>query len=403
VNDKSSSRKGIPATSRAVLSIRLWGPVPDDPSGELAWKTATPAASAARDLIEASGGTGVVTKGNLLVSNFSSISTAILAARRIQWAVSGSVEAGGSENGSAAILIQSEQDPSLQQSSTPPDPPLQHALPGQILLAEATCQSLGNLPGLSLLPPSAGLRELRWRGSENPSSHLQDDRILDQLIHQHGLEDSIPSEPEAMVALAPVPVAVTPPAPEMEPQARVPADDPAGPSYGSWLSRVRQMPLWLKGIAAGIPLVVALTLFVVFIHTKAPAHTPDNPTQVLHPSPKQSGSTVPTDATAHVEKTVASDKPVDSVKKETPQKIKDPRKPLHPPPDEHKQTGSCGLNAGEIPHALSIAEAHFQNRQYKDAERGYRSVLACQPENGPAVRGAERVRSALQLQQSSNP
>jgi hypothetical protein len=385
VNEKSSSIQSTPASSGVILSIRLWGPAEDESTGGLAWKNATSAASVAMDLVNASGGTAVVTDGNLLVSKFPSVPTAILAAKRIQWAVSGCAEAESADCGSATILIQSVEDHSAQASSTPPDLFLEHTSPGRILVAEPTCKSLENLPGLALSPPAAGLRELQWRTSENAPSRLQDDQALTQFLQQHGLEDPEPAIPEGVAAPAPAVASVPPVIPEKSLSGRLPVESAFDSEEDGWLSRLRQMPYWMKGVAAAIAIVIVVILFLVFSHAKPPVHAPDQPAVVL-PQPQSMQKPTPV---------VETTKPV-SPKVDT---HPHPR----PAPPETRPASSCALNSTDIPSVLSIADARFQSRQYKEAERRYRSVLACQPENSHAASGAERARTALQLQPSSNP
>ena len=385
MNEKSSSIHSASASGGAILSIRLSGAAPDVLSGELLWKNGPPAASVAADLVNVSGGTAVVTDSNLLVSKFPSVPTAILAAKRIQLAVSGCAEAGSADCGSATILIQSVEDHSAQASSAPPDLFLEHTSPGRILLAEPTCKSLENLPGLALSPPAAGLRELQWRTAENAPSRLQDDQALTQFLQQHGLEDPEPAIPEGVAAPASAVASVPPVIPEKSLSGRLPVESAFDPEEDGWLSRLRQMPFWMKGVAAAIAIVIVVILFLVFSHPKPPVHAPDQPAVVLpQPQPMQKPTPV-----------VETTKPV-SPKVDT---HPHPR----PAPPETRPASSCALNSTDIPSVLSIADARFQGRQYKEAERRYRSVLACQPENSHAASGAERARTALQLQPSSNP
>lgn len=395
--ERSSSNQENPFSDGAVLSVRLWTGDAGDPTSESVWKNATSAASVAVDLVNASGGIGVVTAGNLLVSKFSSVPTAILAAKRIQWAISGCTEAGGDGSGSATILIQSVDDYSSEGSSAAPNPSLEQAFPGQILLAEATCKSLENLPGLPLSPPIAGLRELQWRTSENAPSRLQDDQALAQFLQQHGLEDPEPEIPEGIAAPVPAVASVPSAPPEKSVPARLPAENTFNPEEDGWLLRLREMPLWLKSVSAAIPIAIVVTLFFVFFHAKPPAHAPDQPAAVVSP-PQQTPKTA-----APADTTVVTQPPVAKSTKSVSSKATDARHNPHSGAADVKQASSCGLNSIDIPSELSIADARFQNRQYKEAERRYRSVLACQPENSHAASGAERARTALQLQQSSNP
>jgi type IV secretory pathway VirB10-like protein len=185
--------------------------------------------------------------------------------------------------------------------------------------------------------------------------------------------------------------------------------------WRDWLSRLRQMPLWIKAASGIVPLGIAAVIFTVLFHAKAPAHAPDQPAISVPQPPGQSGpaaitSTADSASTAKPVETAKQTHPAktpqattDQAAKLPPVKPVDSRRPDRRALDTAKTTTPCTLNPNDIASALSIADARFQNRQYKEAERRYRSVLACQPENSHAANGAERARTALQLQPSSNP
>lgn len=389
--ERSSSTQENPSSGGAVLSIRLWTRDAGDPSGEMVSKSATLAASVAADLVEASGGTGIVKDGDLLISRFSSVPKAILAARRIQWAMSGFSQAGNIDAESAAILIESAQDHSSQAAPKPPHLSLEHSGPGQILLTEATCKSLENLPGLPLLPPSDGLRELKWRTSESVPNRDQDDQVLDRLMRQHGLEDPEPVQSEEAPAATPAPASVSPVAAETNYTASSGVEEPISSEDGGILARLREMPLWLKGVSGAIPLAILGTVLFVIFHSKPATPVPDQPSAVAPAPQSQPKPTVASDAST-AKPTTAS-----------PSKAASTSHGVRQPQVSVKPASSCVLNASDISSELSIADARFQSRQYKEAERRYRSVLACQPENAHAASGAERARQALQAQPSSNP
>jgi hypothetical protein len=398
VDAKSPSTQAMPASTGAVLSIRLFAAA-GDPSGELVWKSTAAVASVTADLVEASGGSGVVREGNLLVSKFSSIPSAILAAKRIQWAVSGCAET-GADSGSAAILIHSVADPSSQAA---PTPSLDQASPGQILLAEATCQSLQGLPGLPLVPSAAGLRELQWRSAGNASSAAQDDQALASLIGQHGLEDPAPAVPEEVAAPAPMTLA-TPPAPDRTSTWR-PVERAIAHEEEGWLARVGATPLWLKGVAAVVPLGIAAVLFFAISHGKPPAPVQQTQPAATVVPPVQSPVQQPPKPVPPVENSTTNPiNPPHAAKpaKVVPSKSTESRPGTHPAGPEARSASPCTLNSGDISSVMSIAENRFQNRQYAEALRRYESVHACQPENSQASRGIDRARTALQLQGPSN-
>ena len=101
----SLSRQGVSVYSGTVLSIRLWTSKEDTGTDGSFWKSNAPSASLAMDLILASQGTPVTTEGRILVANFPAVQAAILAARRIQWALSGLSEVSNFDSTAAAILI----------------------------------------------------------------------------------------------------------------------------------------------------------------------------------------------------------------------------------------------------------------------------------------------------------
>jgi Flp pilus assembly protein TadD len=60
--------------------------------------------------------------------------------------------------------------------------------------------------------------------------------------------------------------------------------------------------------------------------------------------------------------------------------------------------GKCTLDANLIPKALDQAEKSRDQGNYAAAERQFRSVLACEPENARARGGLERVLFAKQTE-----
>ena len=405
MNERSSA---IPTTSSgAILSIRLWIPVSGGATEEQVWKKATPAAAVAWDLVEASGGAGIVTEGNLLTSNFPDIPTAILAAKRIQWAVSGCAESGDAKSGSAAILIRSAlggKDQTSAEGSALQDVSLEQASPGQILLSEAACLPLENLPGLPLGSASAGVRELQWRRTGEAPSVLDEDSALSELIREHGLEGSIDPEPEMVAEPIPVPAALT--EQKREVAERVLAEEPEDAEEGNWVSHLLAMPLWLKLVSGALPVAIVVALVLAFSHGKAPANPPVQPSQSATPVTSQpvtpagdttTGLQTPTVKPAETSKTPHETKPTQPAKA-----VDRGQKQHQSSSTEVKPTSACTLTTNDISFQLGAADASFQSRQYKDAERRYRSVLACEPDNRRAITGLERASRALQLQSSSN-
>ena len=378
----SVSKQGVSVSSGAILSIRLWTSKEGTGTDDSFWKSDAPSACLAMDLILASQGAPVTTHGKILVANFSGIQAAISAARRIQWAISGLSEGSNFDSIAAAILIYSSADPSVH----PPDnlslTPLEQASPGQILISAETCQSLEDLPGLPLLPPSStGLRELQWCTPENKANRSSDEKTLVQLMQQHGLEDPAPEQPEPPPV---VPIPVSQPGPESFVAQVEPLPSPTAASNAlmlqlrGWIARLREMPTWLIAAACAIPLLLGLVIFLIVHNQNAPKSSvalPQAAKVVTETLPTPTTSTTPHTETPHstrAQNTVTEKHPLAPVKPKTP-------------------PGNCTLNQTEIPAALRGAEASFQNGKYSDAERKFRSVLACDPTNPVATSGLNRA------------
>lgn len=383
----SFSRQGVSGSSGAVLSIRVWTSKEDTGTDDSFWKSDAPSACLAMDLILASQGAPVTTHGQILVAQFSGIQAAISAARRIQWALSGLSEASNFDSIAAAILIYSSADPSVH----PQDNLilLEQASPGQILLTVETCQSLEGLPGLPLLPPSStGLRELQWRTPENKSNRSSDENILVQLMQQHGLEDPEPDRPESLPA-ARVPVSQPSPIPFVAQVEPLPTSTAAPNTLmlhlEGWLARLRELPTWLIASACAALLLLGLVIFAIVRNQNAPkssAVPPQMAKTVTGTLPTPTASAVPHSETSH------------------PPKAQNMLAEKHPPLPAKPKTlpENCTLNQTEIPAALRGAEVSFQNGKYSDAERKFRSVLACAPANPVAVSGLNRAQLAQHTQ-----
>jgi hypothetical protein len=61
-------------------------------------------------------------------------------------------------------------------------------------------------------------------------------------------------------------------------------------------------------------------------------------------------------------------------------------------PDVH--ASKCDMSASEISGTLDLAERSFQRSKYDAAERQFRTVLSCDPNNPRAREGLEKVHAA---------
>jgi len=387
----SVSRQGVSISSGAVLSIRLWTSKEDTGTDDSFWKSDAPSACLAMDLILASQGAPVTTHGKILTANFASIQAAISAARRIQWAVSGLSDISSFDSTAAAILIYFPADPSVQTQDNLSVAPLEQASPGQILLTTETCQPLENLPGLLLLAPTNnGLRELQWRTSEAKPNGSSDERTLVELMQQHGLEDLEPGQPEPPPA-APVSVSQARPLPfaaQVEPlPPPTAAPNALRLRLRDWTARLREMPTWLIATACAVPLLLGLVIFIIIRNQNVPKPSvavPQIAKAATEMPPTPTSSTAPHAEAPHPPKA---------------QNMAAERRPL-PATKPKTVTGNCSLNQTEIPAAVRGAEASFQNGKYSDAERKFRSVLACDSVNSAAMSGLNRTLLAQHTQDS---
>jgi len=390
------------------LLVRLW--TTDEP-GEpdpMFWKSAAPAVSLILDLVSASEGVVAATHDNILVANFSGIQKAISAARRLQWAVQGFTEGESSHGTAAAVLVHSAENQFGQTSDNSFLLLLKQAIPGQILLTEKTCQHLHNLPGFSLrAAPESGLQELLWRGPEGESARSFDERSLAQLIEQHGVNNADAERAEPTTT-----------APDLT-TGDLDMDLPALTDLENknvLLDATRHSPLgdkspWLIGGACAVALLVALVVLIALSHRKTPASTivanpVATPKAETTASPAGSGSLPPTTPPAQ------SVNPANSAtqNQETPSKVnlrtpKDSRKHERATREPAEETspqvippkpsgGRCDLDQQEIADELETAERSLARGLYSDSERQFGAVLTCEPGNGRARAGLERVRKA---------
>lgn len=418
---------GSPSTI-GVLLVRLWKTDAAGQSGPqsdpMFWKSAAPAVSLILDLIAASGGAAGETHGNILTANFSGIQSALSAARRLQWAVQGLAEAETLRTTAVAVLVHSGEDEPGRKADRSLFSLLNKAAAGQILLTEKTCLHLRDLPGYALRAAAqSGLQELLWRGPEGDSACVSDEKALAQLIQRQGVAVNV----EAAASEAPT---VAAPGITMGAQgATRPAHaDSANQDAETRPSPLRGKPLWLiGGVCAAVLLIV---LIFVLSHKNPPvAATPAvaAPASNVVTAPKAeipaspaagSGGQPPATAPgqpANPADSAAKEQPplskaalraaAKEAKKEAKEEAKREHEREQPPPRTVEDSGPpvitpkssggrCYLDQQEVPEELDTAERSLARGLYNDAERQFGAVLACEPGNGRARSGLDRVRKA---------
>jgi hypothetical protein len=403
---QSSSRtQVISASTDANLSLRLWTTSGDAGLTPSNWESESPAVCLTLDLIAASEGSVVARQEGDLVAAFSSLPSAIQAARRLQWAFQGFSEAENAQAASLAILIHSPQDvPSqavggnivhlLEQT--------EQATPGQILLTEKASQPFEKLPGFALQAASGdGLRELLWRGPESQSNRSFDEEILTQLLEQQGTQTP-PSELSDDPNTVLIATAGS-------------ANQDKRPS-----SPVREKSrLLVGGLLLAALVLVAVAVFYLFrdkpnpapVQTQAQSQTPGAAQSPIALPPTAQGSPSSRADTANPANPSSTETPAQAKAARNSQKgasklsetratetrqTPPPPKAVEPPPAQH---GRCDLEPSQYSGQIDQAARNLARGKYPDAVRQFSAVLACDPGNGRAKEGLERARMAARESQ----
>jgi hypothetical protein len=371
-----------------VLAVRLFASDGGASPAGVSWNNAGPSATLALDLIKASGGTRDAGGDAVVTAGFPNLPSALLTARRLQWALEGLGGEGG--NTTATILVHSADDPSAASAQAA----LEKASPGRILLGGSVAESVYQLPNIMLRDAAGpgGWREMLWRSAAAANPASDEHSVLLQ-IRELGREDPCPAEMQA-----PAPRAVT---------AAVRPDVSATVAEDDLLGHTRREPdpapatkKWLIVGGAAAAVVVFGAVLIPFLvsgnHAKTAAPPPTPPTSVAEPPP----ATVPTPAPVQ---------PVPSVK--TPS-----TKPGHtsggkqPRTDqagdtnkEARVSGKCDLTESEIPKTLDRAEHYLHAGQLEEAQAQYERVVGCPAAHEKAQAGLRLVKQRIDTQGTSGP
>ncbi len=385
----SSPAEGKPSTFTAFLSVRIWA---SSESGPLLWESGAAAVCLAADLIAASEGAQVSSQGGVLVAGFPSIQPAVSTARRLQWAVQGFSEAEDLRGTSVAVLVHSADDISSETGGGGVQDALEQTGPGQILLTGKASQLFEDLPGFSMQAiEGSGLRELLWRHPESQSSRSADDRFITQTIRQQGLEDELFIEPEQPVT----------PDEDLFLEADSGTPVPVRPGL------LRRRSTWL--IAGGCAAAFLLGAVAIYHPAKdEPRPAPKAPAPsamttppaapAVHPAaeiPKSPSSTAASPAQTVPETPVERPKRPERKPQPPTEAVVPKPEPKPPEPPRERPGGKCDLEPDEISGTIDRAEKSFGRGQYSAALRQFGAVVECEPGNGRAREGLERVRRAM--------
>jgi hypothetical protein len=371
-----------------VLAVRLFTSDDNGASVGVSFNSAGPPANLALDLIKASGGTRDAGGDAVVTAGFPNLQSALLTARRLQWALEGLGGEGG--NATATILVHSVHDPSAASALAA----LEKASPGRILLGSSVAESVHQLPNIMLRDASGpgGWREMLWR-SATAANPAADEQSMLRQIREMGREDPCPAEPEPpapRAVTATIRPEVSPPVPEDDLLGPVRREPPPAPATKKWLI--------VGGAAAAVVVFGAVLIpFLISVkHAKTAVPPAPPPTTVAEP-PSQ---TVPTPE-------IVQPPPV-----KTPS-TKPPRAPVPKPPQTGqpgglattlpKGSGKCDLIESEIPKTLDRADHYLHAGQLEEAQAQYERLVGCPGAREKAQAGLKLVKQRLITQGSSGP
>jgi hypothetical protein len=379
-----------PENQRAfVLAVRLFA---SDGSGVptgVSWNAAGPSATLALDLIKASGGIRDAGGDAVVTAGFPNLPSALLTARRLQWAMEGLGGDGGSA--AATILVHSAVDPSAASAQAA----LEKASPGRILLGSSVAESVFQLPNIMLRDASGpgGWREMLWRSAAAANPAADEQSVLRQ-IRALGREDPCPAEMQA-----PAPRAVTAAVSAEVVSIAAPQDDLIGPTR-------REPPpapgtkKWLIVGGAAAAVVVFGALLIPFLvsgnHAKTAAPAPAPPTTI----PEPPAATVPTPAP--VQPAPPAKTPSNKAgRTSTPKQPRTDQAGNARP--EPRVNGKCDLTESEIPKTLDRAEHYLHAGQLEEAQAQYERVVGCSAAHERAQAGLKLVKQRIETQGTSGP
>ena len=381
----------VPGSTRGtVLAIRLWTQDSSGQPGAVSWQSTSPAVCLALDVIAASGGAPEPAQGSNLSAGFHDAQSALLAVRRLQWALQGLVEEGSSRNVKAAILIRPADDPSGGSIQAA----LDNAAPGQVLLSSGIAQSVHQLPNVTLRGDAqGGWSEMVWRSSETDAGSAADEQSVLRLIRELGRED--------------------PSAPQPQAPASSPAETSTEPtlvsssSTGTFTARRRSRAedegaqpgakkKWLIiGGAAAALLVIGILVIVGLVsghHGKAPQPVSPGPITTPVESAPPPKPALPPDtsntteqANPNSKKTKPTQGSVPSARSKT-----DAGGAVKIQP-----SGTCDLTETEIPRVLNRAESDMHAGRLSDAQAEYQRLLGCPSARQKAVEGLQLVKRRI--------
>jgi hypothetical protein len=377
------------ATRSIVLTVALrTSDSAGMPTG-VSWAHDSPAAALVVDIITACGGAADPSHGPVLDARFFNLESALLATRRLVWALEGLAEATQSNTAATLAIHSVEEGLTATVASA-----LESLAQGEIVLSVRTADMVRQLPGLIVREaPGGNWRELQWRSEEGRNLAADEKSVLG-LIRALGREDPLAN-------------AETPaPAPALTP-IRTTGDFHAPASLGRSLEEPEGAPpIWKKPwvlMSAGAAVLVLLAVLIIPAmvsrnHSKAPVPADAN-TKTAPSTAAPSAPSAPSTGSAPV--------PVP----EKPHEQKPPAKPVRQPRAESKTeqpaqklpAASCDLTEGEIPPSLQRAERLMYAGKLPEAQSAYQRLVGCPSARDRAVEGLRQVKQRIAAQSPSQP
>ncbi len=337
---------------------------------------------------------------------FGNAATALSTAKQLQWAIRGYRSHPSTPAAAAAIALGAETTAGALKLSDKDyfrrgdlESLLELARPGQILITHSTYEDLQEFSAIEFrsFPERAGVYEYLWTEAERLAELKETTEFNATIVQPIAI-------PEAGVReSAPVPIS-PPPTP---PEAPSPPDSfisgvraPLSQTTATTTSLLRNgvvglqqilRPRWAR-IAASLIVVLLIAAAIWLIHN----HSIRSHSQAVAPSPAPSVSTPPAIVSAPQIKPQEPATPPDisgtaaSSQPNTPAKAPAKSRGTHT-----ESNASCSI-AGQVPDYMKMAERNRANGKYKDAEREFREILSCDPNNEEARDGLSKVLRAEQ-------
>jgi hypothetical protein len=346
-----------------------------------------------------------------MVVGFTGIQPAILAARRLQWALQGLSEADPFSGTAAAILLHCTDHPAgqgveISEADHAVLLTVSQAARGQILLSTKAAEILKDLPGLPLRSVTgAVLCELLWNNPGEKTNRSSDEEMLSEFIKQNGLESLAPASAPGQT-VSPAGFAAGAIAAEASTRARG-QEIVEGSTADSAIGQRAMMRL-LIGAACAVVVVLVVAVAVVFSNKKqanpAPIAVQQSASTALASVPAVPQQQSPPSNPAPLPVVAAPAAPKNTNKAARTSRKQDETAPgrgassevgkTHETSPKTKPAG-CDLDSSMIPKMLDQAEKTREEGDYAGARRRFLSVLACESTNARAREGLERTESAM--------